>query len=63
MLGNIVLEVEGGPAEVAQSLWGDAKPYAELEAHGGKALLVNPAAVIFVDEPGTPHVHVQGSSA
>ena len=62
MLGNIVLEVEGAPAEVAQSLWGDAKPYAELKTTG-RTVLVNPVAVIFVDEPGTPHVHVQGSSA
>jgi hypothetical protein len=56
MIGGSDLEVEGSPTHVAQSLWGDAKPYAELEANG-KLVLVNPAAVAYVDEAGTPQVH------
>ena len=51
------LSVDESPSEAAQFLWGDdGQGYAELHANK-KPVLVNPAAVAYIDEPGEPHLY------
>jgi hypothetical protein len=47
------LAVDESPKEAAASLWHE--DYAELHVKG-KAVLVNPAAIGYIDQAGTPQV-------
>jgi hypothetical protein len=56
--GGDDLFVDESASDAAQLLWGDENPYAELhEGEGERTVLVNPAAVAYVTESGTPEVH------